>query len=219
MQRIPEPELMEDAAQARAYAEADFEEANSLFVDSFRVAFGDDLRGRALDLGCGPADIVCRLAQYYPQLYFDAVDGAAAMLKWAERSVAGYGLGDRVALLQRHLPCHDLPAAHYQVITSNSLLHHMHDPHDFWAMVAAYAGTGSRVMVMDLLRPASLAAASALAAQYAAAPDVLRRDFYNSLLAAYRPDEIVRQLQCAGLAQLEVGVISDRHWLVGGRLD
>ena len=32
MDRTPEPELMDDEEQAKAYAEADFSEANSLFV-------------------------------------------------------------------------------------------------------------------------------------------------------------------------------------------
>jgi cyclopropane fatty-acyl-phospholipid synthase-like methyltransferase len=217
MQRIPEPELMDEAEQARAYAEADFEEANSLFVDSFRARFGDGLVGRALDLGCGPADIICHLAQHYPDLRFDAVDGAATMLGWARHSLARHGIVDRISLLQRHLPCDDLPAARYEVITSNSLLHHMREADDFWAMVAAYAADGCRVLVMDLLRPDSPAAAEALVAQYAAdAPPVLRQDFHNSLLAAYRPDEVAAQLARAGLEGLEVQVVSDRHWQVSG---
>lgn len=84
----------------------------------------------------------------------------------------------------------------------------------------AYAEPGTRVMVMDLLRPASVTAANDLVAQYAAdAPQVLRQDFYRSLLAAYRPQEIVLQLSRAGLAPLDVQVVSERHWLVSGRLD
>jgi len=217
MQRIPEPELMDAAEQARAYAEADFEEANNLFVDSFRACFGDGLTGRVLDLGCGPADIICRLAQHYPDLRFDAVDGAAAMLDWAKHSLARHGVADRVSLLQRHLPCDDLPASRYEVITSNSLLHNMRNANDFWAMLAARAEDACRVLVMDLLRPESPAAAEELVAQYAAdAPPVLRQDFHNSLLAAYRPDEVEAQLARAGLEWLEVRVVSDRHWQVSG---
>ena len=36
MDRMLEPELMDDADQARAYAEADFEEPNRMFVELFR---------------------------------------------------------------------------------------------------------------------------------------------------------------------------------------
>jgi hypothetical protein len=50
---------------------------------------------------------------------------------------------------------------------------------------------GAPVLVMDLMRPASPAAAEALVEQYAAGePEVLRRDFYNSLLAAFEPGEV-----------------------------
>lgn len=219
MQRVPEAELMTAQEQARAYAEADFEEANALFVSRFRQCFGGSVQGQALDLGCGPADIVCRLALSYPALCFDAVDGAAAMLAWAERRVEARGAADRIRLLQRHLPCRDLPDERYQVIISNSLLHHMRDPDDLWAMIAAYGDSGARVMVMDLLRPASVAAARALEQAYAAdAPPVLRQDFFNSLLAAYRPEEVADQIQRSGLKGLAVDVISDRHWLVSGQL-
>ena len=55
--RVPEPELMDDAAQARAYASADFADVNQGFVDRFRARFADFTSGRVIDLGCGPADI------------------------------------------------------------------------------------------------------------------------------------------------------------------
>ena len=37
MRRIPEPELMDDAEQAKAYAEADFSEPNQRFLELFRL--------------------------------------------------------------------------------------------------------------------------------------------------------------------------------------
>ena len=54
---------------------------------------------------------------------------------------------------------------------------------------------------------------------YAAdAPEVLREDFYNSLLAAYRPEEVSTQLIRAGLDRLKLETPSDRHWVVSGTL-
>ena len=63
MQRIPEPELMDEAEQARAYAQADFAEPNQRFVDCFEAEFPELQQGAVLDLGCGPGDIVLRLAR------------------------------------------------------------------------------------------------------------------------------------------------------------
>ena len=61
MQRITEPELMDEAEQARAYAMADFAEPNERFVGYFETEFPDLKTGSVLDLGCGPGDIVLRL--------------------------------------------------------------------------------------------------------------------------------------------------------------
>ena len=48
-------------------------------------------------------------------------------------------------------------------------------------------------------------------------PEVLRRDFFASLCAAFTLDEVRDQLEVAGLGHLAVEAISDRHLLVWGR--
>ncbi|MGH8599909.1 MAG: hypothetical protein ACRET1_04550, partial [Burkholderiales bacterium] len=76
------------------------------------------------------------------------------------------------------------------------------------------------VLVMDLQRPDSREQADSLTRQHAAGdPPLLQRDFHNSLCAAYTPGEVRTQLRAAGLAQFEVALVSDRHWLVWGRVD
>jgi hypothetical protein len=73
---------------------------------------------------------------------------------------------------------------------------------------------------MDLARPATPEAVDRLVAEYAAdAPAVLQRDFRNSLFAAFTPEEVKDQLRFAGLPDLQVGYVSDRHLAVSGRLD
>ncbi len=221
MNRIPEPELMDDEEQARAYAEADFSEANSLFVELFQEGFPDaGLTGSVLDLGCGPADIPLRLARLHPRARFEAVDGSEAMLEHARRAWLAAGLTDRVTLIQGSLPQLSLPANHYQAVLSNSLLHHLHDPSVLWQAIKACAQNHAAVLMMDLMRPESEQMVDSLVATYAAdAPDVLRRDFRASLLAAYRPGEVREQLIAEGLDGLQVRVVSDRHLAVIGRTD
>ena len=129
------------------------------------------------------------------------------------------GSAPRCTLLCDLLPSPSLPVAHYDLILSNSLLHHLHDPQVLWRTIRETAKPGAIVLVMDLMRPASAAWAEALVATYAAgAPEVLRTDFRNSLLAAFEPQEVLGQLKEAGLEGLEVGVVSDRHLAVSGRL-
>lgn len=219
MERIPEPELMDDAAQARAYAEADFEAPHSMFVEVFRERFpGLAPSGHVLDLGCGPADITRRFAEAFPDCRIDGVDGAAAMLAHGERAIGERGLAGRVRLVHGRLPGAALPRERYDLVISNSLLHHLHAPEVLWEEVRRRARPGAPVFVMDLMRPDSPEAAEAMVEAYAAGePEVLRRDFHHSLLAAFRPREVREQLAAAGLDGLQVEVISDRHLIVHGR--
>ncbi len=70
---------------------------------------------------------------------------------------------------------------------------------------------------MDLFRPDSIEQAAALVERYAAGEaEILRRDFYLSLLAALTPDEVEKQLREANLAELSVRNVSDRHMMISG---
>lgn len=219
MPRRPEPELMDRAEQAKAYAEADFEAPNSAFLALFAERFPRFAGDALLDLGCGPGDIALRFARRYPRLTVHGLDGAAAMLAHAEAALArAPELAGRVRFLQGRLPGAVLPRR-YGAVVSNSLLHHLHDPDVLWRAVRAAVAPGGCVCVMDLFRPGSEDAAVAIVETYAAGePEILRRDFHASLLAAFTPGEVRDQLAAAGLDGLEVETVSDRHLLVSGRL-
>jgi SAM-dependent methyltransferase len=222
MPRIPEPELMDAVDQAEAYADADFDGPNSAFVDHVASALGGRLiTGLVLDLGCGPADICLRLAARHPQATIDALDGSAPMLDCARRvlACADPSIARRIRLVHARLPAPELRAAQYDLVISNSLLHHLHEPAVLWDTVKRVGKPGAAVLVMDLFRAESRAAAAAIVARYAAGePEILRSDFYNSLLAAFTPEEVRAQLAAAGLGHLSVTTVSDRHLLVAGTL-
>ena len=219
MQRIPEPELMDDPAQARAYAEADFSDPHDHFVALFRERFGEQAGDNILDLGCGPGDICRRFARAYPACTLHGVDAAQAMLDLGIASNHAEGLDERIMLLQGYLPGADLPLDSYDTIISNSLLHHLVHADSLWQSMKKFGRSGTRVFVMDLLRPASETQARQFVAAYAGdEPRILQQDFYNSLLAAYHPDEIAAQLDANDLSTLNVEVVSDRHLVVWGQL-
>lgn len=218
MDRTPEPELMTAAEQVAAYAGADFSAPHDRFVALLRERLADlPATGFAADLGCGACDISIRFARAYRSWTIDAVDGSQAMLDAAVSLIEHARLSPRIARHRLLLPC-DPPGKNlYDLVFSNSLLHHLADPSVLWATVKSWTRRGSSVFVMDLLRPASRDDARKLVDEHAAGePDVLRTDFYNSLLAAYRPDEVRSQLAGAGLANLALEVVSDRHWIAWG---
>jgi hypothetical protein len=128
-------------------------------------------------------------------------------------------LAGRVHLVHDRLPSRRLRHHHYRYVVTNSLLHHLEDPNDLWETIAACAQPGALVLMMDLSRPASTTAVDGLVETYAIdAPEVLRRDFRNSLFAAYTVDEVRQQLARAGLTTLGVEHVSDRHLAVRGQL-
>ncbi len=216
MDRILEPELMDDPLQAEAYARADFAEENQGFVDRFREYFPDFFEGRVLDLGCGPADIPIRFAKLYPACQVVGIDASVPMIRLGEQAVKQAGLADRITLHCERLDA--VPGARIvDAALSNSLLHHLPNPLQFWHKLRLLVKPGSPVLVMDLLRPESPEAAQAIVDHYAAGePDILRRDFYNSLLAAFTEDEVTTQLARMNLTRLLIDIPDDRHWVVGG---
>ena len=220
MERIPEPELMDEAEQARAYAHADFETPHNFFIELCQHRLGNpSINGVVLDLGCGPADISVRFARTWPDCLIHGIDGAEAMLAEGRQRLACEQLETRIQLYKVNLPADQAPRADYDVIISNSLLHHLHDPQVMWQAVRQYGRPGAPVFVMDLQRPTGNAQARQLVADYAGnEPAILQRDFYHSLCAAFTPAEVSQQLAEAGLDYLTTETVSDRHLIVYGTL-
>ena len=229
MERIREPELMDDPLQALVYVEADFHASDAALLQRILDLAGHGgLGSRVVDLGCGPGNISFRLAAALPQACVLGVDGAAAMLELAEQRRCSDPA--RWSQLRFHRAClpfatgalESLPAPFappYSSIVSNSLLHHLHDPAVLWRSVSQLAAPGALVVVRDLRRPPDPQTLAALVERHAAAAHpLLRRDFANSLAAAFRPEEVEAQLLTAGLTGLSVTPQEDRYLEVSGRL-
>jgi len=217
MERILEPELMDDEEQSLAYAEADFGTSNQLFVDSLVRDFPNHL-GAVVDIGCGPADVVIRLAKAAPRARISALDGSAPMLALARTAVEAAGVGDRLTLLHTRIPGPPPASQSFDAVLSKDLLHHLPDPMVLWREVQRVGRPGAAIYVMDLVRPDSEETARAMVKEGAGSEHpILQQDFYNSLLAAFTPDEVRRQVRDAGL-DLMVSPIGVRHMLIKGTL-
>ncbi len=221
MKRIAEPELMNDPAQVHAYAIADFAQPHDHFIESLLDTFPEllpDSCGYALDLGCGPADISRRFANALSEFEIHAVDAAENMIAMATRLNQQQGLQQRIKCQTAFIHDVDTSGPDYDIIFSNSLLHHLNKPLDLWNAIIRIASAGTRIFIMDLMRPANTAQAHELVQHYAAnEPEILQHDFYRSLCAAYRIDEIQQQLLECHLHYCQIRAISDRHVIIYGR--
>ncbi len=206
---------MTDDAQCQAYASADFGVSNQTFVDIVRKLIPANA-ANVLDLGCGPGDVMIRLARACPSLKITAVDGSPAMIQLAQTAIEECGLSMTISALQGYVPGLLLPVGHFDAVLSKDFLHHLPDPMELWHEIRRLIKPGSCICVMDLRRPDSPEAAQKIVDVVTAdEAEVLRIDFYNSLLAAFTPEEIHEQLKAAAL-NLDVTLSGDRHMLIQG---
>jgi ubiquinone/menaquinone biosynthesis C-methylase UbiE len=221
MQRIPEPELMDDPEQALAYSKADFSAAHGARVQIFRSLYPRiELQGPALDLGCGSGDVLLRFARAFPAAQFYGLDGSQPMLDLAREALeTELPLRSRVHLLYGIIPEGPIPKQPWQLIMSHSLLHQLHRPQVLWRTIRECGPPGCAVFVADLRRPPSeLEARRVVSVTSKDEPQILQRDFYNSLCAAFEPDEVRAQLAEGGLPHLEVRLHDPFHLTVHGFL-
>ncbi len=217
LKRIAEPDLMDSRAQAEAYASTDFSEPHNSFIAHFQERFPEFGEGEVLDLGCGTADVIIRFARAFPGTHILGIDGAESMLAIGLKDINKYGLNGQITLKKLIISNSGLSAGKYDAVISNSLLHHLANPLLMWQVIDQCSRQGSVLYAMDLMRTESKEKAKELVEIYAAdAPDLLKEDFYSSLLAAYTVNEIKEQLLTAKLDYLNIEVISDRHILVWG---
>ena len=208
---------MLDPDQVLAYAQADFEGPHSNFITLFSEKNkGDEPEGLVLDMGCGPGDITFRFASRFAKARIHAVDGSLEMIKYANNQLSlKPDIKDNIMFIISTLQDYK-PLDKYDCVISNSLLHHMADPAIFWENLIRLSGPQTKVFVMDLLRPRGMEEAMILTNKYAGdEPDVLKKDFYNSLLAAFEVGEVENQINKAGL-DLKVEQVSDRHLITYG---
>ena len=208
---------MLDPETVSAYATADFEEPHSSFIKLLKEKLQlNSLKGLALDLGCGPGDISFRITAEFPELQVHSIDGSPEMIKYAKKILSvKKDFGERITFINSML--HEyLPNVQYDFIISNSLLHHLPDPIILWDLIKELSVPGTAVFVMDLCRPQSADAAMKLTDNYTKGePEILKNEFYNSLLSAFEPDEVKDHLHSAGL-DLKVEMVSDRHIIIYG---
>jgi len=229
MQRVPEPELMDEVYQVKAYAAADFSDGDHALIadlaDYLCSANQIPHQGSMIvDIGCGPGNISEGLARYWPDSTVVGIDGSEAMLAVAKdrqqkASPDLKRLSYRCLNISAMASSSFALASNAHLIVSNSLIHHLHNPDQLWMAIKNLAAPGAVVFHRDLRRPSTSQQAAALQLKHLPhAPAVLIKDYLASLHAAFTVEEIRAQLVFEGLDHLKVVEIEDRYLQVSGRL-
>lgn len=157
--RVPEPEVMDDSGEVEAYswsaAQTHLDKIDDTFVEhAVRLLNGRE-RGRALDIGTGPGQIVVKLARRLTRWKFTGVDRSPNMIAQARSNLeaAGAPLAGRVEFQVadgNKLPFLD---ASFDFVMCNSVLHHLEEPSHLFPEIARLAKPGGAILVRDLRRP------------------------------------------------------------------
>jgi SAM-dependent methyltransferase len=228
--RVREPEVMDTADEAADYDAMDHAAVNAAFCDDLlrlRRSQGPGARPLwVLDLGTGTARIPIALSARDPHVRIVGTELADHMLALAAENVARAGLEERV-LLQK-TDAKRAPSGHFtapdggpfDVVCSNSVVHHLPEPRA--ALAAWWSGVapGSLLFVRDLARPRTEDELAALVALHVGAPPAgasrasFERQvelFRASLRASLRLDELRAIVGPLGVPPAAAQATSDRH--------
>ena len=160
--RVPEPEVMDDSSEVEAYssaaAQSFLDQIDQTFVEhALRLVAGRE-RGRVLDIGTGPGQIVLKLARHLTLWKFVGVDRSATMIAQACANLSS--LSEAAGRVDFHTEDGNrlgFPDASFDLVMCNSVLHHLAEPLNLLAEIARVAKPGAAILLRDLRRPARLA--------------------------------------------------------------
>jgi len=203
--RVPEPEVMDDRAEVEAYTSAAQQAHLDAIDDTFvlhavRLLAGRS-RGRALDIGTGPGQIIIKLANRLTLWKFMGVDRSQAMIAQANqnRVVAGPLLTGRVEFQIADGNSLPFPDAAFDFVMCNSVLHHLAEPQKLLREMARLAKPGGAILLRDLRRPGRLAYPLHVWRHGWHYSGTMRRLFRDSVRSAYTIEELQRMLDSSPL--------------------
>ena len=224
MDRRAEPELMITKDQVDSYSEGDFSRSEIKFVQFIKNYLkknniqltNDDL---IVDLGCGPGNISEKLSIEWPSTSVIGIDGSKEMINKANirKNLQEKSLNN-LSYLCRNIK--DIKLAEISdkkqinLLVSNSLIHHIIDINEFFECIISLSGENTLNFHKDLIRPINEEYALELKAECASKYNqTLTNDYYASLQASYRADELRDLILVKNLVHLDV-LEEDNKYLI-----
>jgi ubiquinone/menaquinone biosynthesis C-methylase UbiE len=217
MERKPEPEAMNGEDDVSAYASAagqkHLDALDGTFVDQVLSLAppGSELTGLLLDVGCGPGNIVLKIARRCPRLAVVGLDFSRNMVQAARHSAAETGLEGRVFFHQANAGQLPFSGGAFDIVLSNSVLHHLSNPAKVLGEMLRVAKRGGAILLRDLRRPSRLAHPWHVRWYGRHYSGIMKRLFEDSVRAAYTPEELADLLGHSGISEARIFLQERSH--------
>lgn len=211
--RVPEPEVMDDSSEVEAYssaaAEAYLNKIDDTFVEHALRLIGS-VSGRAIDIGCGPGQIVMKLAARLPQWRFIGVDRSLTMIRRG-REITESHAARTGGHIQASAPTNlcflvgdagTLPFGNGSIdlVLCNSVLHHVGDPMRLFLEIRRIAKPGAAILVRDLRRPSRALFPLHVRWNGRHYDGLMYKLYRESVRAAYTAEEVSAMMRTAGIS-------------------
>jgi ubiquinone/menaquinone biosynthesis C-methylase UbiE len=203
--RVPEPEVMDDSAEAEAYAsaaaQAHLDAIDDTFVEHAIGLVAGKGSGRVLDIGTGPGQIVIKLMRRLRAWKFTAVDRSPAMIAQANANLAAADSA-RTGRVELHVADGNrlpFPDHSFDFVMCNSVLHHLAEPQKLLAEIARLAKPNGAILLRDLRRPGRLVYPLHVWRHGRHYAGMMRKLFCDSVRSAYTVEELQKMLNASPL--------------------
>lgn len=186
MQRHLEPELMLDPEQVDAYNKSHRQWGINGFIYLYEKYFNKH-NGSISDLGTGTGQYLIALKNKFPELQIYGYDASPSMVECSIRNF-------NEAHVDIKIVCERLENISLKTdyTISTNTLHHIPNANVFWQSIK---NISNEVFVMDLVRPDSIEDAMSIVEKTSQGDsELFKKDYFNSLLAAFSEQELEEQI-------------------------
>jgi ubiquinone/menaquinone biosynthesis C-methylase UbiE len=216
--RVPEPEIMDEDEEVGAYASAvaaeHLDRLDSICAEA--IVKMDARPGWWLDVGCGPGQIAQKVTAQTPARIV-GTDLALNMLRQARESIRTADLQNRIFLVQADASALPFREGVFDLVYSNSVLHHLSDPAVFFQETARVMQRGGVFFLRDLVRPFRWRMRKHLQFYGRNYSGQMRRLFEASVRAAYTVKEARHVLQATALRSATLSREGDCYLVIRHR--
>ena len=231
MERIPEPELMQSRKQVESYIEGDFSKGEKEFIEFINAYLvsneinlsSDDL---IVDLGCGPGNITEKISLNWPDVKVIGIDGSNEMINEAQsrknlsKNKQSYKNIKYVCADIKYLELNKISSkTNVTLLVSNSLIHHINNIDHFFDCITNLSTKNTINFHKDLKRPKDEKTALKLKQECNLIyNNTLTNDYYASLKASYKKNELLSIIFERKLSSLDVIEDGDKYLILYGRV-